>query len=290
MRKGGNRRQQGNKMIMRRWDTMDMKMQNNTMISIDGAGVSFGSGEKEVIALQDIRLDIYNNEIISLLGPSGCGKSTLLRVISDLLQPTTGAVSVQDEEPRIARIKRKFGIVFQSPTLLEWRNVRENVELPLELIGIEKKKRMALSRDLLEMVGLTKFADHYPWQLSGGMQQRVAIARALSFDPPILLMDEPFSSLDEFTKEKLQLEVIRIQKQTKKTIIFVTHSMPEAVFLSNRIVVLSPHPGKIKAVLEIGLPAERHPALRETPGFYEYINKVRNCFHDEVGELYDEVV
>mgnify|MGYP001469333756 CR=1 FL=1 len=254
-------------------------------ITFQHVGMTFGTGDKIVTALSDISLDIARGEIVSLLGPSGCGKSTLLRLIADLLTPTGGSIQVEGDTPERARLQRKFGIIFQQPTLLEWRNVTDNVSLPLEFTGIGKKERKAVALEKLRIVGLEKFASHYPWQLSGGMQQRVAIARALTFDPPVLLMDEPFSALDEFTKEKLHLEVIRIQQQTGKTVVFVTHSIPEAVFLSDRVVVLSAHPGRMKHIVEVQLPGERDLKIREHPEFFDYMTQIRNCFD---GGAYDE--
>ncbi|EXX84776.1 ABC transporter ATP-binding protein [Paenibacillus darwinianus] len=257
----------------------------STEIVINQVNMRFGKGDKAVTALSDINLDIPSGEIVSLLGPSGCGKSTLLRLIADLLEPSAGKIEVENESPRQARLQRKFGIIFQQPTLLEWRNVVDNVSLPLEFTGHSRKERKQIAMEQLRMVGLEKFAGHYPWQLSGGMQQRVAIARALTFNPPMLLMDEPFSALDEFTKERLHLEVIRIQEQTRKTVVFVTHSIPEAVFLSNRVIVLSAHPGKVKHNLSIELPGKRDLQIREHPAFFEYTTKVRSCFGEGA---YDE--
>jgi NitT/TauT family transport system ATP-binding protein len=254
-------------------------------IIIDQVDMIFGSKEKAVTALSDIQLEIEKGEIVSLLGPSGCGKSTLLRIIADLLTPTTGKVLVENEAPVQARLQRKFGIIFQTPTLLEWRNVVDNVSLPLEFLGLKKRERKEIAMEQLAIVGLEKFAEYYPWQLSGGMQQRVSIARALTFNPPILLMDEPFSALDEFTKERLHLEVIRIQKKTGKTVVFVTHSIPEAVFLSNRVVVLSAHPGRIKHIMDVELPEPRDLSVREHPKFFDYMTQVRKCFD---GSVYDE--
>lgn len=252
-------------------------------IQVKNASVIFSGKGDEVTALQDVSLDIRKQEFVSLLGPSGCGKSTLIRLMSDLLQPTSGTIVVENNEPREARLKRKFGVVFQNPTLMEWRNVRENIELPLEMNGTPRKERRAVSDELLELVGLTKFQKHHPWQLSGGMQQRVAIARALALNPSILFMDEPFSALDEFTKERLQMELMQIRDKTKKTIVFVTHSISEAVYLSDRIVVLSAHPGRVHSVIDIGLDPARPPEIRESAPFYEYMNRVRNCFHQKAG-------
>jgi NitT/TauT family transport system ATP-binding protein len=248
---------------------------------VDHVSVVFGSGPQQVKALSDVTFHIASNEFVSLLGPSGCGKSTLLRIVADLLQPTTGRVRIAGQEPKQARLQREFGIVFQTPALFDWRTVRHNVELPLELRGTRRKECRRISSELLDRVGLTRFADHYPWQLSGGMQQRVSIARALALDPPLLLMDEPFSALDEFTKEKLQMELLEIKRSTGKTFLFVTHSIPEAVFLSDRIIVLSAHPGQVHSIHSVNLPAERESQLRETESFYQMITTIRNCFHEE---------
>ncbi|WP_338540878.1 ABC transporter ATP-binding protein [Paenibacillus tundrae] len=250
-------------------------------IEVDHVSVVFGTGTQQVTALSDVSFHIGSNEFVSLLGPSGCGKSTLLRLVADLLQPTSGSVRIAGDEPEKARLQRQFGIVFQTPALFDWRTVRHNVELPLELLGTSKKECRRMSAELLELVGLTRFADHYPWQLSGGMQQRVSIARALALDPPLLLMDEPFSALDEFTKEKLQLELLDIKRSTGKTFLFVTHSIPEAVFLSDRIIVLSAHPGQVHSIHPVELPLERHRELRETEAFYQMITTIRNCFYEE---------
>jgi len=233
---------------------------------------------EDVIALNNVSLDIQEGEFISLLGPSGCGKTTLLRIIADLLQPTSGSVSIRGQSPRDIRLEKKYGIVFQSPVLYDWRNVRRNICMPMEIMGIPKKERTARIDRMLDLVELRDFGSKYPFELSGGMQQRVGIARALALDPEYLLMDEPFSALDEFTREKLNEDLLGIWGKTKKTIIFVTHNIPESVFLSDRVVVLSPHPGRLSAVVDIDLPRPRENALRETPEFYEYIAKIRRSF------------
>lgn len=259
--------------------------QKETEIRVDDVSMIFGSKGKEVTALTNVSFEVYRSEFVSLLGPSGCGKSTLLRLMADLLEPTSGRITIGEEEPREVRLKRKFGIVFQSPTLFEWRTVKDNIELPMEVLGLKKSEYSAISEQLIEMVGLSKFKHHYPWQLSGGMQQRVAIARALSLDPPILLMDEPFSALDEFTKEKLQLDLLDIQKQTNKTIVFVTHSIPEAVFLSDRVIVMSAHPGRVHSILEMEREEGSYAHIRNSERFHEMTARVRNCFVDEEDSL-----
>ncbi|MUT64409.1 ATP-binding cassette domain-containing protein [Paenibacillus sp. NEAU-GSW1] len=250
----------------------------------------FGSGERQVTALENVSFEVYSNEFVSLLGPSGCGKSTLLRLMADLLQPSTGYIAIGDQHPREARLKRKFGIVFQSATLFEWRTVKDNIELPMEIMGVKKSEYSAISNQLLELVGLSKFKDHYPWQLSGGMQQRVAIARALSLDPPLLLMDEPFSALDEFTKEKLQLDLLEIKRQTNKTIVFVTHSIPEAVFLSDRIIVLSAHPGRVHSIIQVEREEGNPAQIRKSEKFHEMTALVRNCFNEESDSRDEQIV
>jgi NitT/TauT family transport system ATP-binding protein len=259
-------------------------------IIVDQVSMRFGKKGQEVTALQDVSFEIYRNEFVSLLGPSGCGKSTLLRLMADLLEPTSGTITIQDDHPREVRLRRKFGIVFQNPTLFEWRTVKENIELPLEVLGERKSQYTPLIERLLEMVGLSSFRNYYPWQLSGGMQQRVAIARALSLDPPILFMDEPFSALDEFTKEKLQLELLEIKKQTNKTIVFVTHSIPEAVFLSDRVIVLSAHPGRVHSVVEMIREEGDLSHIRESAHFHEMTRTVRNCFYKESDSFDGQIV
>ena len=252
----------------------------DTEISINNLCVSFPdkNGGEPVIALQNINLEIKQGEFISLLGPSGCGKTTLLRTVADLQQPTSGSISVRGQTPREIRLQKKYGIVFQNPVLYDWRTVRRNVCMPMELKGIPKKDRTARVTKMLELVGLMEFGKKYPHELSGGMQQRVGIARALAIKPEILLMDEPFSALDEFTKEKLHEDLLRIWKKTNKTILFVTHNIQEAVFLSDRVVVLSPHPGRVSAVVDIKLKRPRTLEIKNTPEFNEMVVKVRKSF------------
>ncbi len=242
-------------------------------------GKVFGAGESRVEALRDIDLQIRPREFISLIGPSGCGKSTLLRLIGDLVSPTSGTLLVNGKPPSQARLDRDYGIVFQNATLLDWRTVTQNVELPLEIMGVDDRTETAVQ--MLDLVQLSEFGDHYPWQLSGGMQQRVAIARALSFRPSLLLMDEPFGALDEMTREAMQQEVLRIWGETDTTVVFVTHSIPEAVFLSTRVVVMSPRPGRISDVIEVGLPHPRDTDTRESAGYYEKITEVREALRRE---------
>ncbi len=253
---------------------------NKTEIKIENLGVSFPDkeGREPVIALKNINLEIKQGEFISLLGPSGCGKTTLLRTIADLQQPTSGSILVRDQSPREIRLQKKYGIVFQNPVLYDWRTVRRNVCMPMELMGIPKKDRTARVTKMLELVGLMEFGKKYPHELSGGMQQRVGIARALAIKPEILLMDEPFSALDEFTKEKLHEDLLRIWKKTNKTILFVTHNIQEAVFLSDRVVVLSPHPGRVSAVVDINLERPRELTVKNSPEFNALMAKVRGSF------------
>ena len=246
-----------------------------SVVRIEGVSKRFGS----VTALEDIDFSIAEGEFVSLIGPSGCGKSTLLRIIGDLIRPTDGNVVVNGKPARKARIDRDYGIVFQDPVLYDWRTVAKNVALPLEMARWSRQKRAARVREMLELVELTGFEDHRPWQLSGGMQQRVSIARALSFDPALLLMDEPFGALDEMTRERLNMEVLRIWEQSGSTIVFVTHSISEAVFLSTRVVVMSARPGRITTVIPIDLPQPRTASTREEPRFFELVTQVREALH-----------
>jgi NitT/TauT family transport system ATP-binding protein len=233
----------------------------------------------ETTALQGIGLDIEEGEFVSLIGPSGCGKSTLLRIIGDLIQPTAGSAFVNGKPARQARIDRDYGIVFQDADLYDWRTVAKNIALPLELARWDRRRRTAKVKEMLDLVELGGFESHHPWQLSGGMQQRVSIARALSFDPPLLLMDEPFGALDEMTRERLNMELLRIWEASGSTVVFVTHSISEAVFLSTRVVVMSPRPGRISDVIPIGLPQPRTALTREEPGFFELVTRVREALH-----------
>jgi len=252
--------------------------------AVEVAGVDrIFTGKKgaTVSALSDVSLSIAPGEFVSLIGPSGCGKSTLLRLIADLDAPTSGTVSVFGKTAKQARLDQEYGIAFQQAGLLPWRTVTANIELPLELHGFSKAKRAARSRELIELVGLSDFAGHYPDQLSGGMQQRVAIARSIAEQPRLLLMDEPFGALDEMTREHMQLELVRIAGETGAAVVFVTHSIPEAVFLSDRVVVMSPRPGRIRDIVDVrlGSTAERGEGLREDRGFFEAVTKVREALH-----------
>ena len=249
-----------------------------------GIGKVFGAGEGAVTALDSVDLTIRQGEFVSLIGPSGCGKSTFLRIIGDLTSPTSGTLTVNGKPAERARLDRDYGMVFQAPVLMDWRTIAKNIELPLEIMGYSPDERRRRSADLLELVELEAFADRHPWQLSGGMQQRVAIARALAVDPAILLMDEPFGALDEMTRERMNLELLKIWERTGTTIIFVTHSIAEAVFLSTRVVVMSPRPGRISAVIDIDLPRERTNDTREMEQYFHLVTAVREALRgDEHG-------
>ncbi|MBO58647.1 MAG: nitrate ABC transporter ATP-binding protein [Acidimicrobiaceae bacterium] len=257
-----------------------MKKNNETLdeaVSIRSADKVFNpDSDDEVQALSGINLDIASGDFISLIGPSGCGKSTLLRLVADLLSPTAGEVRVFGKTANQARLDQDYGMVFQHAGLFDWRKVSANIELPLELKGWSKSERKVRSKEMLELVRLEEFGDHYPRQLSGGMQQRVSIARALSFEPRLLLMDEPFGALDEMTREHMQVELLRIWRETGTTVVFVTHSIPEAAFLSSRVVVLSPRPGKIHSEIEVNL-GDRTDATREDPQFFQATTEVREA-------------
>jgi NitT/TauT family transport system ATP-binding protein len=248
------------------------------VVSLRNVSKTFGSGG--VTALQSIDLDVRAGEFVSLIGPSGCGKSTLLRIVGDLVQPTSGDVIVNGKAARQARLDRDYGIVFQDAVLYDWRTVSKNIELPLELMGIDRSTRAGRARELMHLVELEGFERHYPWQLSGGMQQRVSIARALSFSPELLLMDEPFGALDEMTRERLNMELLRIWGGIGSTVMVVTHSIAEAVFLSTRVVVMSRRPGRIAAIVEIDLPQPRTADTREDAHFFELVTVVRDRLRD----------
>jgi NitT/TauT family transport system ATP-binding protein len=246
---------------------------------VDLAGVSkvFSGSAGRVEALSDIDLSIARGEFVSLIGPSGCGKSTLLRIVGDLIPVSAGTVTVNGKPARQARLDRDYGMVFQAPVLFDWRTIQKNVELPLEILGRSGAERASKATEMLDLVELGAFAGHRPWQLSGGMQQRVAIARALALDPAILLMDEPFGALDEMTRERMNLELLRIWDRTGTTVIFVTHSIPEAVFLSTRVVVMSARPGRITDVIDVDLPRERNVETREMERYFELVTEVREA-------------
>ncbi|WP_420593621.1 ABC transporter ATP-binding protein [Deinococcus sp.] len=245
------------------------------IVSVQGLSMVFPVPGGQTVALQDANLQIMPGEFVSLIGPSGCGKTTLLRLMADLIAPTGGELTVNGGTPSKAREGRAYGYVFQAPALMDWRNVLANVRLPLEVMNSPREARNTRAREMLKLVGLEKFERSYPWQLSGGMQQRVSIARALAFDPPILLMDEPFGALDEITRENLNLELLRLWRETGKTVVFVTHSISEAVFLSSRVVVMTARPGKIEGIVNIDLPQPRDDTSREDPRFFEYATQIR---------------
>jgi NitT/TauT family transport system ATP-binding protein len=245
-------------------------------VHITAVGKTFAQAKGSVTALEHIDLVVRAGEFVSLIGPSGCGKSTLLRIIADLIEPTDGQVSVFGKTARQARLDQDYGIAFQQAGLLPWRTVSANIELPLELHGVGRAERRERARELLELVGLADFAKARPEQLSGGMQQRVAIARALAERPRLLLMDEPFGALDEMTRERMQAELVRLRNETGAAVVFVTHSIPEAVFLSNRVVVMSPRPGRISQVVDVPLTVRDEDA-REATAFYAAVTAVREA-------------
>ena len=245
----------------------------------------FQTADGPVHALSDIDLEINKGDFISLIGPSGCGKTTLLRLIADLEKPTGGMLKVNGISPEEARLNRDYGYVFQSPALYPWRTVEGNLKLPLEIMGVEKAEQNKRAREALEMVDLTDFEKKFPWQLSGGMQQRVSIARALTFYPDLLLMDEPFGALDEIVRDQLNEHFHRLWEQTHKTVVFVTHSIPEAAYLSTKILVMSPRPGKINDIIENTLPEKRSLDIRETQEFLELSQRIRKGLR--AGHSYD---
>jgi NitT/TauT family transport system ATP-binding protein len=247
-------------------------------VEISGLCKIFNRGTANAVdALVDVDLTIEAGEFVSLIGPSGCGKSTLLRLIANLIEPTSGTVHINGKTAAQARLDQEYGMAFQQAGLFDWRSVAKNVELPLELKGWDKKRRVARAAEMLELVKLGDFADHRPWQLSGGMQQRVAIARALAAHPPLLLMDEPFGALDEMTREHMQAELLRICSETQTSVVFVTHSIPEAVYLSDRVVVMSPRPGRITDLVNVDLGSRRDDDTREDDAFYKKITEVREA-------------
>ena len=265
-------------------------------VVVQGVSKVFNPGRpNQVDALVDIDLTVEPAEFVSLIGPSGCGKSTLLRLIADLIAPTTGSVTVNGKHAHQARVDQEYGMAFQHAGLFDWRSVAKNIELPLELKGWDKQRRTERAREMLQLVKLGEFADHRPWQLSGGMQQRVAIARALAAHPPLLLMDEPFGALDEMTREHMQAELLRICAETATSVVFVTHSIPEAVYLSNRVVVMSPRPGRITDVVTVDLGERRGDTTREDGEFFKKITEVREALRahgparpDRIGQAVED--
>jgi NitT/TauT family transport system ATP-binding protein len=250
-------------------------------VAVQGVTKRFTTRSGEVVALDDVSLEVAAGEFVSLIGPSGCGKSTLMRLVADLESPTAGSIAVFGKTPQRARLDQDYGIAFQQAGLLPWRTVRQNVELPLELHGAGRAERRDRVTELLELVGLADFGDRHPDQLSGGMQQRVAIARSFAERPRLLLMDEPFGALDEMTRERMQTELARLASESGAAVVFVTHSIPEAVFLSDRVVVMSPRPGRIREVIavDLGRGVDRTELLREDTHFFERVSAVRESLH-----------
>jgi NitT/TauT family transport system ATP-binding protein len=249
-------------------------------VSLTGVTKIFERGNTH--ALDDITLDMRPGELVSLIGPSGCGKSTLLRLVADLVEPTAGTITVAGKSAHRARLDHDYAMVFQEAVLYDWRTVARNIALPLELAGWSRSARQARIGEMVELVELGGFEKHHPWQLSGGMQMRVAIARALALDPKLLLMDEPFGALDEMTRERLNLELLRIWEQSGCTVVFVTHSISEAVFLSTRVVVMSPRPGRIAGIVEVDLPQPRTTDTREEPRYFELVTEVRELLRGHI--------
>jgi NitT/TauT family transport system ATP-binding protein len=255
---------------------------------VDARNISltFETADGRVEALSNVSLQVAEGEFVSFIGPSGCGKTTMLRVIADLQKPSSGTLLVNGMSAENARLARSYGYVFQAPALFAWRTIEKNLKLPLEIMGYSEKDQQQRVERYLSLVNLTGFERKFPWQLSGGMQQRVSIARALSFDPAMLLMDEPFGALDEIVRDHLNEQLLQLWKSTEKTVLFVTHSIPEAVFLSTKIVVMSPRPGRIIDVIDCDLPGDRSLEIRETPEFLKIAQRVRTGLR--AGHSYDE--
>lgn len=263
-----------------------MNETSKSVVSAKDLSLTFATNDGPVHALSEVSLDIGKGEFVSFIGPSGCGKTTFLRVIADLEQPTSGTISINGMTPSEARNSRAYGYVFQSSALLPWRTVERNVGLPLEIMGLSAAEQQARISNTLEMVNLKGFEKKYPWQLSGGMQQRASIARALAFDADLLLMDEPFGALDEIVRDHLNAQLLDLWAKTEKTIAFVTHSIPEAVYLSTKIVVMSPRPGRVTDIITSTLPKERPLDIREAPEFLEIAHRVREGLR--AGHSYEE--
>jgi len=255
-------------------------------VEVRNVSLTFETADGKIDALSDVSLEVAEGDFVSFIGPSGCGKTTMLRVIADLQQPTSGTLLVNGMSAEKARLARRYGYVFQAPALFPWRTIEKNIRLPLEIMGFSDSEQRQRAARYLALVNLTGFERKFPWQLSGGMQQRVSIARALAFEPDLLLMDEPFGALDEITRDHLNEQLLRLWHQTRKTVIFVTHSISEAVFLSNRIVVMTPRPGRILEIIESPLPATRGLDARETPEFLEVAHRVRQALR--AGHSYDD--
>jgi len=266
--------------------TSQEKATRRRVVDAQNISLTFETADGRVDALSNVNLQVADGEFVSFIGPSGCGKTTMLRVIADLQQPTSGTLLVNGMTAEQARLARAYGYVFQAPALFPWRTIEKNLKLPLEIMGYTEFEQQQRVQRYLSMVNLTGFERKFPWQLSGGMQQRVSIARALSFDPALLLMDEPFGALDEIVRDHLNEQLLHLWKSTGKTVLFVTHSIPEAVFLSTKIVVMSPRPGRIIDVIECDLPTDRSLEIRETPEFMKVAQRVRNGLR--AGHSYDE--
>ena len=260
-------------------------MTTHSVISAKNLSLTFDTADGPVHALKDINLEIRKGEFVSFIGPSGCGKTTFLRVAADLEHPTAGHITVNGMSPEEARKRRAYGYVFQAAGLYPWRTIGKNIRLPLEIMGISKSEQAERVKRVLQLVDLQDFEKKFPWQLSGGMQQRASIARALAFDADILLMDEPFGALDEIVRDHLNEQLLDLWKETQKTICFVTHSIPEAVYLSTKIVVMSPRPGRISDVINSTLPRERPLDIRESPEFIAIAHRVREGLR--AGHSYD---
>jgi len=269
----------------------DAKAESKSMpqrlaVDVSNVSLTFETADGKVDALSNVSLQIASGEFVSFIGPSGCGKTTMLRVIADLQQPTAGTLLVNGMSAEQARLERRYGYVFQAPALFPWRTIESNLKLPLEIMGFSDSEQRLRAARYLALVNLTGFERKFPWQLSGGMQQRVSIARALSFDPELLLMDEPFGALDEIVRDHLNEQLLQLWDKTGKTVLFVTHSIPEAVFLSTRIVVMSPRPGRIIDVIDCNFPRDRTLEIRETPEFLKIAQRVRVGLR--AGHSYDE--
>ena len=254
---------------------MKQTVSKQPVISAKNLNLIFETNDGSVHALKDIDLSVEKSDFVSFIGPSGCGKTTFLRVVADLERPSSGEISVNGKTPQIARKDRAYGYVFQAPALLQWRSIGKNISLPLEIMGYSKDEQNARVQKNIELVGLSGFEKKFPWQLSGGMQQRASIARALAFDADLLLMDEPFGALDEIVRDHLNEQLLELWKKTKKTICFVTHSIPEAVYLSTKIIVMSPRPGRITDIIHSDLPIDRPLDIRESSKFLEIAQRVR---------------
>jgi NitT/TauT family transport system ATP-binding protein len=277
-----------NVILMSNKDTAAPPESSAKRLVVDASNISlsFETADGKVDALSNVSLQIADGEFVSFIGPSGCGKTTMLRVIADLQQPTSGNLLVNGMTAERARLARSYGYVFQAPALFPWRTIEKNLKLPLEIMGFSETEQQQRAEKYLALVNLNGFERKYPWQLSGGMQQRVSIARALSFDPDLLLMDEPFGALDEIVRDHLNQQLLHLWGTTEKTVLFVTHSIPEAVFLSSKIVVMSPRPGRIIDIIECNFPRDRTLEIRETPEFLKIAHRVREGLR--AGHAYDE--